>query len=516
MEKIKFYREGINGSVLVGTDPDETVLWLRVGGKVDASTQDMDTQVLLGLLPTAMADSGARTLVVGLGSGVTVAAALAAGAGTTDVIELEPGVVEASRFFFPPGRGPLDDPRVRLQVADARTHIQHAAERYQLVISQPSNPWLAGINNLFTVDFYRRVKARLTDDGVFCQWMQLYEIDSSTFASMLRSFLTVFPEGELFCVWDAVDILLIAAPDQARLSLARLSTPEAREQLRLARVTDPRDVAGFWGGRFDALAREGIGTAPLNTDDRPIVEYRAPRDLVTVGGAAAARDPRVAAVVPVTTTRPAGSLFADWTDEDWYAGRVRMMVTHGETGRALKAVEGARAAGLDALADQIQADFEAKDRRRRADEMLAEADRMRALGNREDARRVIQSAVETDPTHGLAWLRLADQQRVAREFDAAMASIGRTAASVDTTVRTDAAMIGGMVEMDRGRALVAARSFAEAQRWRPNLGMAYALEARARVAAGDTSGAQDAVRRGLAIVPNESTLLGLAGSLGVR
>ncbi|HET9233673.1 MAG TPA: fused MFS/spermidine synthase, partial [Candidatus Eisenbacteria bacterium] len=102
-ERVLYYREGLNGSVMVGTDRQGRNRWLRVGGKIDASTGDMETQVLLGLLPAALADSGAQALVIGLGSGKTAAAVLAAGAGSTDVIELEPGVVEASRFFHEPG-----------------------------------------------------------------------------------------------------------------------------------------------------------------------------------------------------------------------------------------------------------------------------------------------------------------------------------------------------------------------------------------------------------------------------
>ncbi|HKQ56461.1 MAG TPA: fused MFS/spermidine synthase, partial [Candidatus Eisenbacteria bacterium] len=208
-ERVLFYREGINGSVLVGSDPEGRERWLRVSGKIDASTVDMETQVLLGLIPAALADSGARTMVIGLGSGVTAASALAAGAGSMEVLELEPAVVQASRFFHGPGEDPLDDPRTKVVLGDARTHLAHGSGRYGLIISQPSNPWIAGINNLFTVDFYRKVKTRLEPDGVFCQWMQTYELSPETFASLSASFLEVFGEGEVFAVWRAYDLLLV-------------------------------------------------------------------------------------------------------------------------------------------------------------------------------------------------------------------------------------------------------------------------------------------------------------------
>ena len=161
--KLVYYREGINASVILGTDATGQDLWLRVGGKVDASTTDMETQALLGLIPGALADSGSRALVIGLGSGVTAAAVLATGVGPTEIVELEPGVVTASRWFHAKGEDPLDDPRATLIQGDARTHLLHASGRYGLIVSEPSNPWIAGVNNLFTVDFYERVKARLAE-----------------------------------------------------------------------------------------------------------------------------------------------------------------------------------------------------------------------------------------------------------------------------------------------------------------------------------------------------------------
>src|SRR6185436_6602003 len=226
-DSVLYYREGVNGSVLVGTDEDGSERWLRVSGKTDASTSDMETQVLLGLVPGACADSGARTLVIGLGSGFTLASALAAGVGPTRVIELEPRVVEASRWFHAAGEQPLDDPRVTLSLGDARTHLAHGRERYGLIVSEPSNPWIVGVNNLFTVDFYRRVRASLDERGVFCQWMQLYELSPATFSSMLASFLSVFPEGHAFSVAGALDVILVAMPQDRAIALDRLRGPAA-------------------------------------------------------------------------------------------------------------------------------------------------------------------------------------------------------------------------------------------------------------------------------------------------
>src|SRR5262249_22267589 len=230
----------------------------------DAGTGDMLTQVLLGLIPAASADSGARALVVGHGSGVTAAAALAAGVGATDIVELEPAVIAGSRFFHGKGEDPLDDPRVTLHLEDARTALEHGAGRYGLVISEPSNPWIAGVNNLFTVDFYKRVRSRLDADGVFCQWVQLYELSPPTFRSLLASFLAVFPDAHLYCAWGAADALLVAAPPGQKLSLARLRAPQLAFQYERARLTGPEQIAAFYVASGPVLRAKAEG-GELNT-----------------------------------------------------------------------------------------------------------------------------------------------------------------------------------------------------------------------------------------------------------
>ena len=167
-EKVLFYREGVNGSVYVLTDSASRYRALRIGGKVDASTGDMDTQVLAGLLPSVTARAGGRAAVIGLGSGATALAVLAGGVKSMEVVEIEPAVVEASRFFVHRGYDPLADPRTVLVLADGRTHVAYARVPYDVIVSEPSNPWIAGVNNLFTVEFYDLVRRRLTAEGVFC------------------------------------------------------------------------------------------------------------------------------------------------------------------------------------------------------------------------------------------------------------------------------------------------------------------------------------------------------------
>ncbi|MEO5987776.1 MAG: hypothetical protein ABIU54_07320 [Candidatus Eisenbacteria bacterium] len=362
-QRVLYYRDGINASVLVSTDEDSRRRWMRVGGKIDASTGDMTTQVLLGLLPAALADSGARTLVVGHGSGFTAAGALAAGAGPTDIVELERGVIEGSRFFHEPGQDPLDDPRVTLHMDDARTLLAHGKGRYGLIISEPSNPWIAGVNNLFTVDFYQRVRARLEPDGVFCQWIQLYELSPQTFGSLVGSFLKVFPDAQMFCVWRGADLLVIAAPPQRSLSLQRLSTPASRRQLQRTAIGggpfSPEALAAFYSTplRYLTPLTQGV---PLNRDDRPYVEYRAPRDMVTIGRGRNSQDPRVVQSIPFFSSRPVLPLFAEWPPAQWYRWRGREQIDIGDPAQIPAVIQQVRDAGLPDVAEELERLAQAK------------------------------------------------------------------------------------------------------------------------------------------------------------
>ena len=500
-ERVLLYREGINGSVLVGTDDQGVDRWLRVGGKVDASTKDMETQVLLGAVPLALADSGARALVIGLGSGITTAAALATGAGRTDVVELEPAVVEASRYFHAPGRDPLDDPRVRLVVGDARTHVWHGRERYDVVISEPSNPWIAGVNNLFTVDFYRRVKERLAPGGAFCQWMQLYELTPETFATMIASFLAVFPEGHVFCAWRAVDVLLVAVPADRALDLRRFESPAARAALASAGIQDPAELSSYYAASFADL-RSIARAAPLNRDNRPLVEYRAPKDMIAVGATA---QPRVLAAVPFADEPPPGALFGTLSRERWFESRAAGLLRQGQTERAAR-VARAAARGGSAVAARLEGEVTQGSRRNRSQAEVERASELLAGGRRLEGRRALESAVAIDSSNASAWALLADQLRVAGEGAAAERALAHARRSGDPSVRADAAMIAGLLATDRERPREAAASFREAQRENPSLARAYVLEARAWLALDDLARCRAAIERGLQVLPDDPAL----------
>ncbi|MGE5144982.1 MAG: fused MFS/spermidine synthase, partial [Acidobacteriota bacterium] len=168
--------EGRNSTVSVWESPVGRAL--KVNGKVDASDYgDMDTQVMLGFAPVAARPHPRAALAIGFGSGVTTAVLAAVpGMERVRVVELEPGVLELARFFRSVNQDVLTRPNVRAIADDARSALQLSNDRFDVIVSEPSNPWVAGVATLYTPDFYRIVRSRLADDGVFCQWVQLYQL----------------------------------------------------------------------------------------------------------------------------------------------------------------------------------------------------------------------------------------------------------------------------------------------------------------------------------------------------
>jgi len=280
--QLVYYREGINATVAVERVDGLTAL--RVDGKVDATNgADMATQLMLGHLPVVLHPRPERVLVVGLGSGVTAGAmAQHADVRAIDVVELEPAVVEASRFFAAENRGVLRDPRVRVLIGDARNVILAGSARYDVVSSEPSNPWIAGMANLFSAEFYRLVRDRLADGGVMVQWVHGYALFPRELKMIVNTFLAVFPHATLWHVRGG-DYLLVGAVSPVTLDYAVLerrmaASAQAREDLAAIGVSSPADLLTFFVLDEADLAAFAKG-APLNTDDRPLLEFAAPTAL---------------------------------------------------------------------------------------------------------------------------------------------------------------------------------------------------------------------------------------------
>jgi len=279
-KEVLFYRDGMNSTVSVHREGDG-ILELRVNGKADASTGgDMSTQVLLGALPLLFGPPAERVAVIGYASGVTAGSVARHPVERIDVIEIEPAILEAERFFQQQNGRPLDDPRVRVVLDDGRAHLAAHPGTYDVVISEPSNPWMSGVSNLFTREFFAVARESLRPGGRLLQWVQLYAMPPEDLYSILAALRTEFAHVYAFAHGDEEpDLLLLATqeplgrddlprweelPPAVQFDLRRIgnfSTPDLWSLLRLL----PADV--------DALAAR----APLvNRDDNLHIELATP------------------------------------------------------------------------------------------------------------------------------------------------------------------------------------------------------------------------------------------------
>jgi len=286
LERLLFYKEGRIATVTVLETGGRRAL--LINGKTDATTgtgEDMAQQVLVGHAPLLLAPQAKDVCVVGYGSGVTTHAVLTHPIQKALTIELEGAVIEAAPFFEAAADRPLADPRSRLVVEDAGTYLRSTKENFDVIISEPSNPWIAGVGNLFTKEFYEEARRRLNPGGVFCQWIQSYSVSPATLSTVFRTLVTTFPRGHLFYVESSGDLIILAVPDR-ELILDRaamttvLSRPEVAADLARIGIHSIEDMLGAYRGRLDRVAREA-GPGPINTDDNSWLEHQAPLDLIT-------------------------------------------------------------------------------------------------------------------------------------------------------------------------------------------------------------------------------------------
>ncbi len=286
--RLVYYREGATATVSVKALTGERSL--AIDGKVDASTgRDMLTQKVLAHVPLLLHPAPRRVAIVGLGSGVTLASALVHPVASVDVVEISPEVVEASAEFADVNRRALDDPRTRLVRGDGRTHLSLTSRRYDVVISEPSNPWMAGVAALFTQDFFHTVRERLEPGGLFCQWAHTYDISDADLRSIVATFRAVFPDGTMWLAGDG-DLLLVGskpvapkpeakagAPLDVRLD-AMSNTwqrPGVREDLGSVGLRDAFALLSLFVGGPAEMSRYAEGAA-VQTDDRMALEFTGP------------------------------------------------------------------------------------------------------------------------------------------------------------------------------------------------------------------------------------------------
>lgn len=279
--QLLFYEDGADATVSVEASTfAERELTLRINGKPDASViGDATTQLLLAHLPLMVKPESKDVFCFGMGSGVTAGCALQYPIKELTIAENCEPVLRAVHLFEPWNHGVFTNNRVRIYKEDARTVLKLSSQQYDVIISEPSNPWMIGIGSVFSQEFYRIAAQRLKPGGIMTQWFHLYEMDDPTLNIVLRTFASVFPNME---IWDCgdEDIILLGSnqpwktgPDVYRNAFA-MDGP--RRDLASIGILKPETVLSLQlASQRTAFALAGPG--PVQRDDFPILEYEAPR-----------------------------------------------------------------------------------------------------------------------------------------------------------------------------------------------------------------------------------------------
>jgi predicted membrane-bound spermidine synthase len=295
-QEILHYRDGRTATVSAAIEHEATVL-IATNGKVDASlptewleppalgakriplTRDVATQVLLPVLTLAHAPNARSAAVIGQGSGMSSHFLLGSPhLERVTTIEIEPEMIEGSKIFHPANKRVFEDPRSHFAIEDARAFFAAGNTRYDLILSEPSNPWVSGVSSLFTKEFYAQVDRHLSPNGVFGQWIHLYEIDDGLILGILAALHERFPSYALY--YTAPNDMLIVASRQDSLPAPDWSV------LRFPGIeADLRRVVPITAQTLDVLRAGGRATfGPLldreitaNSDFEPLLDLGAER-----------------------------------------------------------------------------------------------------------------------------------------------------------------------------------------------------------------------------------------------
>jgi spermidine synthase len=255
---------------------NDNALALLTNGKSDGAirmdgtepTDDEIMMTLLGTLPQVLAPEARRVANIGFGTGMTTHVLLASQTiESVDTIEIEPQMVRAAQLFRPHNTRALDDPRSRVHFDDAKTYFSSTQARYDVIVSEPSNPWVSGVSSLFSTEFYRDVRRHLREGGLLLQWVQAYEMTPALFATIVRGLDANFSDFELWMPSQ------VPRPDGRAFENPRLAAELARFRLR---TLDDLLLHRIAGARVLAPYFETYGV-PANSDFNPILDLNAPR-----------------------------------------------------------------------------------------------------------------------------------------------------------------------------------------------------------------------------------------------
>lgn len=281
--KFLYHHDGKTATVDVISN--NSIITIMTNGKPDAGisigvrpSPDESTTRLLAFIPLSMLDKVSDVAIIGMGSGLTTDSALAFDElKNVDTIEIEPGMVEGSRFFGKQNQRAFSDPRSHIYIDDAKTFFTSHNKKYDLIISEPSNPWVSGVSSLFSDEFYSHINRHLTEEGIFSQWIQIYEINDELVGSIFKSISESFSDYHVYRVSN-YDLVVVAKPHGTlgNVSDKLFSVPAASTILKKIGTESLADIEVRYLGNKEFFSPY-LGTLglPKNSDFFPVVDQNA-------------------------------------------------------------------------------------------------------------------------------------------------------------------------------------------------------------------------------------------------
>jgi spermidine synthase len=283
-----FHEDGKNASVDVGHSLGGKIITILTNGKPDGSigsagslAADEPTQMLLGALPWGMNENAKTVATIGIGTGMTGHVLLSVTTlASVDTIEIEPAMVKGARYFGDKTANIFKDSRSHIYIEDAKTFFTNNKKKYDLIISEPSNPWVSGVAGLFSREFYHLVRGYINEDGLFVQWLQLYEIGTPLVASIMKAIAENFEDYDIYLMTNT-DLIIVAGKNlQNRKPAEKMfQMPALKAELARISISNTQDFQVRYLGNkriLDPLFQSY--EIPPNSDFYPILDLNAVRD----------------------------------------------------------------------------------------------------------------------------------------------------------------------------------------------------------------------------------------------
>ncbi|MEW5820078.1 MAG: fused MFS/spermidine synthase [Cyanobacteriota bacterium] len=288
---IVYYKEGQNTTISVvewSLNNDKNYS-LYSNGKIEASTyfKDMRNQSMISYLPLIIMNKPKKVLIIGMGSGITASVAASFPIKSLDVVELEKAILGASKFFSRYYGNPLSNKKIKFIEDDARNYLKVTNKKYDLIISEPSNVWVNGVASLFTIDMYKIIKKKLNQNGILCQWLQIYDLKPEVIKSVLMALKKEFKYVYICHSKTSEDFIFLASQKPIILDLNRIKRninqngKIKRDLLNRFNIRNEYEFLNLFLANNTQIEKNVIrwmNKIPVNSDDNSYLEFKAVKD----------------------------------------------------------------------------------------------------------------------------------------------------------------------------------------------------------------------------------------------